>query len=167
LGEDYAPMMRRLLTFGAFTIMRPSELVALDRDDIDLDAGACGRVLVQRRLYRGRTDLPESNRERTITPVPQARAALDSLREIEGYWPHGLVFRNKTGGQLAAPTLTAYWKEVRARSRLDCDFYTATKHYGCWYMKVILGAPRRGDRGPGGLVGEVGHEDGRDLRPRR
>jgi integrase len=141
LGDEYAPMMRALLTFGAFTITRPSELVALDWDDVDLGAGACGRLLVQRRLYRGRTDLPKSNRERTITLVPQARAALDSLLGIECYGRHGLVFRNKTGGQLTAPTLTAYWKEVRARSRVDCDFYTATKHYGVWYMKVVLGLP--------------------------
>jgi hypothetical protein len=55
----------------------------------------------------GRTDLPKSNRERTITLVPPARAVLDSLLEQPGYYPHGLVFRNKAGGQLAAPTLTA------------------------------------------------------------
>jgi hypothetical protein len=40
-----------------------------------------------------------------------------------------------------APTLTAYWKEVRARARLDHDLYMATKHYGVWYMKVVLGLP--------------------------
>ena len=51
------------------------------------------------------------------------------------------MFRNKTGGQLTAPTLTAYWKEVRARARLDHDFYMATKHYGVHYMKVVLGLP--------------------------
>jgi hypothetical protein len=51
------------------------------------------------------------------------------------------VFRNKTGGQLTAPTLTAYWKEVRARSRVDRDFYTCTKHYGVWYLKVRLRLP--------------------------
>jgi hypothetical protein len=51
------------------------------------------------------------------------------------------VFRNKTGGRLTAPTLTAYWKQVRARARLDHDFYVATKHYGVWYMKVVLGLP--------------------------
>jgi hypothetical protein len=51
------------------------------------------------------------------------------------------VFRNKTGGPLTAPTLTAYWKEVRARVRLEPDFYVATKHYGVWYMKVRLGLP--------------------------
>ena len=32
--------------------------------------------------------------------------------------------------------MTAYWKEVRARARVDVDFYTATKHYGVWHMKV-------------------------------
>ena len=141
LGDAYAPMMRALLTFGAFTLMRPSELAALDWEDIDLTAGACGRVRVKRRLYRGRTDLPKSNRERTITLVPPARAALDSLLDLPGYYPHGLVFRNKTGGQLTAPTLTAYWKEVRARSRVNRDFYTSTKHYGAWYLKVRLGLP--------------------------
>jgi hypothetical protein len=73
--------------------------------------------------------------------VAGSSPALDSLLELPGYHPRGLVIRNKTGGQLTAPTLTAYWKEVRARSRLDHDFYMATKHYGVWYMKVILGLP--------------------------
>jgi integrase len=142
LGDAYAPMMRAMLTFGAFTLMRPSELIELDWErDIDLDAGAIGRLRVQRRFYRGKTDVPKSNRERTITLVPPARAALDSLLEIDGYETYGLVFRNKTGGRLTAPTLTAYWKEVRARSRIDLDFYTCTKHYGVWYMKVVLALP--------------------------
>jgi len=85
---------------------------------------------MSRRLYRGRTDLPKSNKERTITPVPPARAALDSLLELPGYYSHELVFRNKSGGQLTVPLLTMYWKEVRARSRIDRDFYMSTKHYG-------------------------------------
>jgi integrase len=34
--DDYAPMMRALLTF---TLMRPGELFALDWEDIDLKAG--------------------------------------------------------------------------------------------------------------------------------
>jgi hypothetical protein len=55
---DYAPMIRALITFAAFTLMRPGELFALDWEDIDLDAG---RVYVNKRLYRGRTDLPKSN----------------------------------------------------------------------------------------------------------
>ena len=51
------------------------------------------------------------------------------------------MFRNKTGGQLTAPTLTAYWKEVRARARARPRLLHRTKHYGVWYMKVILGLP--------------------------
>ncbi len=141
LGDEYAPMMRALLTFGAFTLMRPGELFALDWEDIDLHAGVNGRARVSRRLYRGTTDIPKSNKERTITLVPPARAALNSLLEIEGYYPHGYVFRNKTGRQLTEPTLTAYWKEVRARSRFDRDFYSCSKHYGCWYLKVVLNLP--------------------------
>ena len=42
---------------------------------------------------------------------------------------------------LTPPTLTAYWKEVCARARLDHDFYVATKHYGVWFLKVRLGLP--------------------------
>jgi len=121
--------------------MRPGELFALDWEDIDLAGGANGRARVSRRLYRGRTDLPKSNKERTITLVPPARTALDSLLRVEGYYPDGFVFRNKTGGQLTEPTLTAYWKEVRARSRVERDFYSCSKHYGCWYMKVRLNLP--------------------------
>jgi integrase len=141
LGDEYAPMMRAMVTFGAFTLMRPGELFALDWDDLDLSAGTYGRARVSRRLYRGRTDIPKSNRERTITIVAPAREALDSLFEIDGYYPHGFVFRNKTGGQLTEPTLTAYWKEVRARARVEHDFYLACKHYGVWYLKVVLGLP--------------------------
>jgi integrase len=141
LGVAYAPFMRALFTFGTYTLMRPGEMIALEWPDIDLDAGAHGRVTVRQRYYRGKTDLPKSNKERTITLAPPAREVLDGLLEIPGYYAHGLVFRNKTGGQLTATTLTAYWKEVRARARLDCDFYVATKHFGVWYMKVVLGLP--------------------------
>jgi hypothetical protein len=40
------------------------------------------------------------------------------------------VFAKKTGGRLAAPTLSAYWRVVRAASGLEHDFYLASKHYG-------------------------------------
>ena len=86
-------------------------------------------------------DVPKSGKERTITLTPPAREALDSLLALPGYYPHGFVFRNKTGRMLTEPTLTAYWKEVRARSRVDLDFYLCAKHYGVWYMKVRLGLP--------------------------
>lgn len=128
---DYGPRMEATLTFAAYMIMRPGELFALTWDDIDLDAG---EVHVSKRLYRGRTDLPKSNEARTVALTPPARRALLTLPQRHGY-----VFRNKSGGQLTAPTLTAYWSNVISRAGLDFDFYLATKHYGVWYMKTQLG----------------------------
>lgn len=117
---------------------------------------------MRRRLYRGRTDLPKSNREREFALTPPARDVLLKLPEREGF-----VFRNKSGEQLTQPTLTAYWKEVKARAGLGFDFYMASKHYGCWYMKVKLGLPNHVIAAQAGWVGEVGREDGRHLRPLR
>jgi hypothetical protein len=85
---------------------------------------------------RGRIDLPKSNREGIFALTPPGRDGLLTLPERDG-----LVFRNKSGEQLTQPTLTAYWKEVKARAGLEHDWYLATKHYGCWYMKVKLGLP--------------------------
>lgn len=51
------------------------------------------------------------------------------------------MFRNKTGGRLTTPTLSAYWAQVCAHARLDFDLYHATKHYGVWYIKVKLHLP--------------------------
>lgn len=138
---DYAPVMRAMFTFAAYTLIRPGELAALTWDKIDLNAGAHGRVLVDERFYRGRTALPKSNRERTIAITEPARYALDALRALPGYSPDGLVFRNKTGRQLTAPTMSAYWRQVCARARIDVDFYMATKHFGVWFMKVRLKLP--------------------------
>jgi hypothetical protein len=98
------------------------------------DIGLPGEVHVTKRLYRGRIDLPKSNEARTVALTPPARRALLTLPER-----HGLVFRNKSGKQLTAPTLTAYWGKVLARAGMAFDFYLATKHFGVHYMKVKLG----------------------------
>jgi integrase len=136
LGRAYAVMMRALITFAAYTLLRPSELIDLLWDN---DLGS--RFEVPTRFYRGHSDTPKSNRPKTIAVVPPARRALDSLLEIPGYEAYGYVFRNKTGGRLTAPTLSGYWSQVRARARLDFDLYHATKHYGVWFLKVRMGLP--------------------------
>ncbi|HTB49580.1 MAG TPA: tyrosine-type recombinase/integrase [Solirubrobacteraceae bacterium] len=133
---DYAPVMRALFTFATYTLMRPSELIALTWDNIDFETN---RILIDERFYRGRTDLPKSNKPRTVSLTPPALDALEELRRVKGYPQGGLVFRNKSGNRLTAPTLCAYWKEVRARAGVPHEFYVATKHYGVWYMKVRLG----------------------------
>jgi integrase len=129
---DYAPRMRALITFAAYTIMRPGELFALDWErHIDLEAD---EVHVLERVYEGELDLPKSNKPRTIALLPQARDALLTLPEREG-----LVFRSKRGLRLSQPTLSGYWARVQARSGLEFAFYHATKHYGVHHLKVKLG----------------------------
>jgi integrase len=129
LGE-HAPIMRAMLTFASYTLLRPCELRALDWPGIDLDAGVTGRATIPE---------TKSNRPKTVTLIPPARAALEQLLGLPGYYPAGVVFPNKTGGPLTAPTMSAYWKEVRARAGVDVEFYVATKHYGVWYLKVREG----------------------------
>jgi integrase len=90
---DYASRMRALLTFAAFSGMRPGELMALDWSDINLPAL---RVTVSKRLYRGSIDLPKSNKVREIALTPPARDALLSLPERDGP-----VFLSKAGGRIA------------------------------------------------------------------
>ena len=45
--------------------------------------------------------------------------------------------------------MTAYWKKIHARARIEVNFYVTTKHYGVSYLKVFKGSQRR-DRRPGG-----------------
>jgi integrase len=104
----YAPQMRALVTFAAYTGMRPGELFALEWDDVDFDAM---RVDVKRRLYRGQVDLPKSNKSRRIALTPPARDALlgQATRQAGG-----LVFLSKNGVRLSQPTLSGYWGKVLA-----------------------------------------------------
>ena len=85
--------------------------------------------------------MPKSNKPRTVAITAPARFALDQLANLPGYDQTGFVFPNKSGRQLTAPTMSDYWGKVRARARLDYEFYMATKHFGVWYMKVRLGLP--------------------------
>jgi integrase len=132
---DYAPQMRNLITFAAYSGMRPGELFALEWTDVDMKAM---RIDVRRRLYRGRTDLPKSNRVRRIALTPPACDALLGQPK-DGV----LVFRAKRGGRLSQPTLSMYWGKVLAAAGLDFDFYLATKHWCVHYMHAMLGLPPR------------------------
>ena len=147
---DYAPTMRALITFAAYTGMRPGEIFALEWNDIDLKRM---RIRVSRRVYRGQIDTPKSNKPRLIALTPPARDALLTLPRRDA-----LVFTSKRGGRLSQPTLSGYWGKVLAAAGLDFDFYLATKHYCAHYLWVKLRLPDR-------VVKEqLGHVDTKLLR---
>ena len=134
---SYAPQMRSLIVFAAYSGMRPGELFALEWSDVDFNAM---RIDVKRRLYRGRLDTPKSNKPRRIALTPPARDALLGLpSRSEG----GLVFRSKTGKRLSQPLLSGYWAQVKAAAGVDHDFYLATKHYAVHYLYATLGLEPR------------------------
>jgi integrase len=133
----YGPQMRALLIFAAYSCMRPRELFALEWRDIDFDTM---RIHVGRRVYRGRLDLPKSNKTRTIALTPPAR---DAILGHPTRQAGQLVFRAKRGGRLSQPTLSGYWAQVLARAGLDFGFYLATKHWCVHYMHATLGLPPR------------------------
>ena len=134
---DYAAQMRDLMDFAALTLMRPSELYELRHTDVDL---AHNRIVVSRRVYRGKVDVPKNGKAKTIALVPPARAIL--LRQPTRTRDDGLVFVGKLGKQLCAPIMSGYWRLVCARAGLDFDFYLATKHLGVHEL-YRLGLSRR------------------------
>jgi integrase len=130
---EYGYRLRAMLTFCAFSGVRPGEAMALDWSDVDLPAL---RVHVSKRLYRGKVDLPKSNQARMIALTPPARDALLTLPEREGQ-----VFRSKSGGRLCAPLLSSYWRDVQIKADLSFDWYLSTKHTCVHYFKVKLNLP--------------------------
>jgi integrase len=120
---DYAGQMRALISFAAYSGMRPGELMTLDWGDIDFNAN---RIDVRHRVYKGKLDVPKSNKPRRIALAPPARDALLRQPTRAGE----LVLRSKDGRRLSQPTLSGYWAQVKAAAGLRFDFYLATKQYG-------------------------------------
>ena len=109
----------------------------MEWSDIDF---AAMRVDVRRRVYKGKLDLPKSNRVRRIALTPPAR---DALLGLPSRPDGGLVFRSRRGVRMSQPMLSAYWAKVLARAGLEFDFYLATKHYAVHYLYATLGLPPR------------------------
>lgn len=157
----YAQQMRALITFAAYTGMRPGELYELRWTDIDL---AANRITVSRRLYRGRVDTPKSGKPKTIALPPPARDVL--LRQPTRTEEH--VFLSMRGRRLSASTVCMYWAIIRQAARLDpsYDFYRCTKHLGV-HRLYRLGLSRRAiaaqmgwsERSVDALLGVYGHTE--------
>jgi integrase len=155
--RDYGPMMQALVLFAAYSGMRPGEIFALEWTDVDFEAM---RIRVMRRVYRGKTALPKSNRTRTIVLTPEARDVLLTVPR-DG----ALIFTAKAGGQLGQSLLTDYWAPIATdfgerpdkNGELDwVDFYEL-RHRCAYWLYVELGMPDR-------IVAvQLGHTDGGKL----
>ena len=130
----YATMMKAIILFAAFELMRPSEVCAVKRTDVDVRRM---RIRKSKRIYRGKLDSPKTG-PKTIALTQPAHEVLADLPHDSEY-----LFVSKTGKRLSTNSVYEYWRIVMAAAGLDFDFYHATKHYGVWYFWVKLGLSER------------------------
>lgn len=134
LGK-YAPTMKALVLFAAYTGMRESELFGLEWRDIDLKEG---RVRVERQWSHGRFSLPKANKPRLISLTPPARDALLALpRSPE------IVFPARRGGRLSTSNFVGtYWPSVCAAFGRKVHFHEL-RHFCGHHLYVRMDLPSR------------------------
>jgi integrase len=109
LSGDYGVEARAIVLTLAYTGMRPGELCAMWRSDVDLDAL---EIVVQRSLDgTGREKAPKNGLARRIILPAIAAEAIALMPERIGS-PY--VFHTIRGRRLTKGTLAYFWRNVRA-----------------------------------------------------
>ena len=90
--EDYGPTFQAMVIFAAYVGLRPGELFALHRGDVDQD-----EVVIRRNLdATGQLKLPKNGKERIVILPPPARdALLDVVPRVDVPW----LFVTRSGRQ--------------------------------------------------------------------
>ena len=147
---DYGPMMASLVTFAAFTGIRPGELFALRFDDLRVDT-----VHVRRSAdSKTRTIGPPKNglpRE-IVYPAPARRAVESAPR----FYEQQLVFVAPRGGQIWAPHFNWLWNPVRAAFGRPTMHFYELRHF-CATHLLELGLS------PSDVAVQLGHTDNGKL----
>lgn len=149
--ELASPSFAAWLQVAAFTGLRPGELDALRRTNVDLDRGRI-RVIDQFNA-KTRTFTPPKNghaREAPLT-VP-AREAIVGL-PVEGEF----CFPPIQGKHWSPGSRAYHWKAVRGAAGWQGTLYLATRHFAGWYMVNVLELPSED------VAIALGHTDGGEL----
>jgi integrase len=147
---DYGPTMAAMVTFAAYTGVRPGELFALRFDDLD------GTVLHVRRAADSKTraiTAPKNGQSRTIVYPVQARQAVEAAPRFHG---QELVFVAPRGGQLWAPHFSWLWSPVRAAFGRPKMAWYELRHF-CATHLLDLGLS------PSDVAYQLGHTDNGKL----
>jgi integrase len=154
LSRDYGTEARAIILTLAYTGMRPGELCALRRADVDLQAL---EVVVQRSLdATGREKAPKNGLARRIILPSAAAEAIALVPELLGS-PY--VFHTVRGRRLTKGTLAYFWRNIRAgwvaRGGRPIDLYEL--RHACATMLVERGL------NVGDVAFQLGHQDGGRL----
>jgi integrase len=158
--ELASPSLAAWLQVAAFTGLRPAELDALRRANVDLARGRIG--VVEQFNAKTRTFTPPKNgltREAPLTePAREAIIALPTEGEF--------CFAPIRGEHWTASARAYHWKAIRSAAGWQGSLYLATRHFAGWYMVNVLDLPSEdvaialGHTGGGELVRKLyGHRD--------
>jgi integrase len=149
--ELATPSFAAWLQVAAFTGLRPGELDALRRENVDLDRS---RILVVEQFSAAtRTfTLPKNGQTREAPLTDPAREAFVSLPAESEF-----CFAPIRGEHWTASARAYHWKAVRAAAGWEGSLYLATRHFAGWYMVNVLDLPSED------VAIALGHTDGGEL----
>ncbi len=149
--ELATPSFAAWLQVAAFTGLRPGELDALRRANVDLGRSRI-RVLEQFSAATRTFTLPKNGQTREAPLTDPAREALVSL-PIESEF----CFAPIRGEHWTASARAYHWKAVKAAAGWAGSLYLATRHFAGWYMVNVLELPSED------VAIALGHTDGGEL----
>ncbi len=149
--ELASPSFAAWLQVAAFTGMRPGELDALRRVNVDL-ARSRIRVVEQFSAMARTFTLPKNGQMREAPLTEPAREAILSLPAESEF-----CFAPIRGSHWTASARAYHWKAVRAAAGWEGSLYLATRHFAGWYMVNVLELPSED------VAIALGHTDGGEL----
>lgn len=143
-GRPFGPLVRDVILFGFGTLMRPNEIGALRREDVDFKNKV---VKVSWGMDRwGDLTKTKTKRQSMIALTPLAEQA---LRNADRYLSEDreTMFLNPSGNILRTQTLDGYFREVRSLysgkmndpAAIALTIYVVTRHAGSTFMRNDLG----------------------------
>lgn len=152
-ADDYGLIIEgAILTVGE-AAMRPGELFALHRDDLDFEHNL---IEVRRHLDldTGKTTWPKDDDKRSVAMSPALRAHLLTMPRI-----NDIVFPAPRGGYMRRSTWSAHWHAVRASAGMPAQDFYGLKHRAIqWMIDPITDGGLGLD--PATVAFMVGHDDG-------
>jgi len=130
LGSTFGPMV----VFAAATGLRPSELFALERGDVDR---AVGVVQIRRAYANGRAKQTKTRLSRRA--VPLQAIALEALDQLQAQEHSPLLFPNSRGGYLDFRNFNRrHWKPVQRAAGIEPlrDLYDLRHTYATFALRA-------------------------------
>jgi integrase len=149
--ELATPSFGAWLQVAAFSGLRPGELDALRRANVDLGRSRI-RVVEQFSAATRTFTAPKNGQMREAPLTDPAREALLSL-PVEGEF----CFAPIRGEHWTASARAYHWKAVRAAAGWEGSLYLATRHFAGSYMVNVLELPSED------VAIALGHTDGGEL----